>query len=190
MSPQVTEGGKASTSKLTILINQETPPSVGDADISPARGEIGLREILQGHAQISAPPFQQNKPLTSKSPQSFPHPQTSCHTPRAPAAGWIANVFDQGGGMPFGAGPDVGSNLRGGGDQCGSVGGPGCFASGYLIPQRTIRVQSATGTTSQSAIALWRRGGLDSGPGLWRRFARPACRVQAGSLGRSRSGSS
>ena len=37
-----------------------------------------------------------------------------------------------------------------------------------LAARSSERAKPATGTTSQSAIAFGRRGGLDSGPGLWR----------------------
>ena len=60
--------------------------------------------------------------LAPESLLSFPHPYPGCHTPCAPAAGWIANVFDHVGGMPFGSGLNVCPDVKGGGDQCGSVG--------------------------------------------------------------------
>jgi hypothetical protein len=56
-------------------------------------------------------------------PHFHPHPPPPCHTFRALAAGWIANVSDQAGGRPFGICRNVRQVGAGGGGHRGSAGG-------------------------------------------------------------------
>ena len=66
---------------------------------------------------------QQSQPLTQPHPPFRPHLPSPCHTFRAPAAGWIANVSDQAGGRPVGVCRNVRQVGAGGGGHRGSAGG-------------------------------------------------------------------
>jgi len=147
------------------------PPSVGDADISPAKGgDWTPRKPACAH----------------KSPTTFSPPSTPMsYCPALPLPDGSRTVRFRWEGMPLRRCPNVGHRVRGGGGHRGSA-GRACPSKGKCRASH----RAGTSLHACSMAGEWRV----TGPGLWRTWfagcgpSHPWFRVQSGGIAR-RSGS-
>jgi hypothetical protein len=96
VSPQVTEEVWFHT-RRPIEAGPNFTPSIGDADISPERGEIGFNANQPNLCMVDCCALNAFRGLSERIRHFFPTPQTPCHHHRTPAAGWIMRRSGSGG---------------------------------------------------------------------------------------------